>query len=392
MKIGLLGRILIAIALGVALGHIFTLPWVRIFVTFNSIFGQFLGFIIPLIILGLVTPAIADIGKGAGKLLLITVGIAYADTVIAAILSYTTGTTFFPSLIGNGAQTLDPVEKSAEILPYFTVNIPAALDVMSALVLSFIMGLGIAYGGHKVLRDATNEMKAIIVGVIERVIIPLLPVYIFGIFLNMTFSGDVMRMMTVFAKIIVVIFALHIFVLIYQYLIAGAIVRKNPFRLLANMFPAYLTALGTSSSAATIPVALKQTRKNGVSEGVAGFVIPLCATVHLSGSAMKITACAFTIALLEGMPTDFPLFLHFIMVLAIFMVAAPGVPGGAVMAALAPLGSILGFGENEQALMIALYIAMDSFGTACNVTGDGAIALVVDKLNRKKDDVKEEAA
>ena len=392
MKIGLLGRILIAIALGVALGHVFTLPWVRIFVTFNSIFGQFLGFIIPLIILGLVTPAIADIGKGAGKLLLITVGIAYADTVIAAILSYTTGTTFFPSLIGNGAQTLDPVEKSAEILPYFTVNIPAALDVMSALVLSFIMGLGIAYGGHKVLRDATNEMKAIIVGVIERVIIPLLPVYIFGIFLNMTFSGDVMRMMTVFAKIIVVIFALHIFVLIYQYLIAGAIVRRNPFRLLANMFPAYLTALGTSSSAATIPVALKQTRKNGVSEGVAGFVIPLCATVHLSGSAMKITACAFTIALLEGMPTDFPLFLHFIMVLAIFMVAAPGVPGGAIMAALAPLGSILGFGENEQALMIALYIAMDSFGTACNVTGDGAIALVVDKLNRKKDSVKEEAA
>ena len=392
MKIGLLGRILIAIALGIALGHVFTLPWVRIFATFNSIFGQFLGFIIPLIILGLVTPAIADIGKGAGKLLLITVGIAYADTVVAAILSYATGSTFFPSLIGNGSQTLETVEKSAEILPYFTINIPATIDVMSALVLSFIVGLGIAYGGHTVLRGATNEMKAIIVGVIERVIIPLLPVYIFGIFLNMTFSGDVMRMMTVFAKIIVVIFALHIFVLLYQYFIAGAIVRKNPFRLLANMFPAYLTALGTSSSAATIPVALKQTRKNGVSEGVAGFVIPLCATVHLSGSAMKITACAFTIALLEGLPTDFPLFLHFIMVLAIFMVAAPGVPGGAIMASLAPLGSILGFGENEQALMIALYIAMDSFGTACNVTGDGAIALVVDKLNRKKTNVEEKAA
>ena len=392
MKIGLLGRILIAIALGIALGHVFTLPWVRIFATFNSIFGQFLGFIIPLIILGLVTPAIADIGKGAGKLLLITVGIAYADTVVAAILSYATGSTFFPSLIGNGSQTLETVEKSAEILPYFTINIPATIDVMSALVLSFIVGLGIAYGGHTVLRGATNEMKAIIVGVIERVIIPLLPVYIFGIFLNMTFSGDVMRMMTVFAKIIVVIFALHIFVLLYQYLIAGAIVRKNPFRLLANMFPAYLTALGTSSSAATIPVALKQTRKNGVSEGVAGFVIPLCATVHLSGSAMKITACAFTIALLEGLPTDFPLFLHFIMVLAIFMVAAPGVPGGAIMASLAPLGSILGFGENEQALMIALYIAMDSFGTACNVTGDGAIALVVDKLNRNKANVEKTVA
>ena len=251
---------------------------------------------------------------------------------------------------------------------------------MSALVLSFIVGLGIAYGRLRVLREATGEMKTIITGVIERVIIPLLPVYIFGIFLSMTVSGEVMRIMTVFAKIIIVIFALHIFVLLYQYLIVGALVKRNPLKLLARMFPAYLTALGTSSSAATIPVALKQTLKNGVSEGVAGFVIPLCATIHLSGSAMKITACAFTIALLEGMPHDFPLFLHFILVLAIFMVAAPGVPGGAIMAALAPLSSILGFGENEQALMIALYIAMDSFGTACNVTGDGAIALAVDKI------------
>ena len=380
MKIGLLGRILIAIALGVLLGQVLDLSWVRIFVTFNSVFGQFLGFMIPLIIVGLVTPAIAEIGSGAGKLLLITVIIAYVDTIAAAILSYGTGATFFHTLLGPGGQQLETIEKSAEILPYFTLNIPPLLDVMSALVLSFIVGLGIAYGRLRVLREATGEMKTIITGVIERVIIPLLPVYIFGIFLSMTVSGEVMRMITVFAKIIIVIFALHIFVLLYQYFIVGALVKRNPLKLLARMFPAYLTALGTSSSAATIPVALKQTLKNGVSEGVAGFVIPLCATIHLSGSAMKITACAFTIALLEGMPHDFPLFLHFILVLAIFMVAAPGVPGGAIMAALAPLSSILGFGENEQALMIALYIAMDSFGTACNVTGDGAIALAVDKI------------
>jgi len=380
MKIGLLGRILIAIALGVLLGQVLDLSWVRIFVTFNNVFGQFLGFMIPLIIVGLVTPAIAEIGSGAGKLLLITVIIAYVDTVATAILSYGTGATFFPTLLGTGGQQLETIEKSAEILPYFTLNMPPLLDVMSALVLSFIVGLGIAYGRLRVLREATGEMKTIITGVIERVIIPLLPVYIFGIFLSMTVSGEVMRMMTVFAKIIIVIFALHIFVLLYQYFIVGALVKRNPLKLLARMFPAYLTALGTSSSAATIPVALKQTLKNGVSEGVAGFVIPLCATIHLSGSAMKITACAFTIALLEGMPHDFPLFLHFILVLAIFMVAAPGVPGGAIMAALAPLSSILGFGENEQALMIALYIAMDSFGTACNVTGDGAIALAVDKI------------
>lgn len=380
MKLSLLPRILIAITLGILLGGVMGMPLVRLFVTFNSLFGEFLQFCIPLIIVGLVTPAIADIGRGAGRLLLITVAIAYVDTIVAAILSYTTGSAFFPSLIGGGGNGLVAVEKSADILPYFTLNIPAPLDVMTALVLSFILGLGIAYGGLSTLRNVAGEVKTVIARVIERVIIPLLPLYIFGIFLSMTVRGDVMRMMTVFAKIILVIFALHIFVLLYQYLLAGSIVRRNPFRLLATMFPAYLTALGTSSSAATIPVALRQTLKNGVTEGVAGFVIPLCATVHLSGSAMKITACALTIALMEGLPHGFPLFLHFILVLAIFMVAAPGVPGGAIMAALAPLGSILGFGDNEQALMIALYIAMDSFGTACNVTGDGAIALVVERL------------
>lgn len=380
MKLSLLPRILIAITLGILLGGVMGMPLVRLFVTFNSLFGEFLQFCIPLIIVGLVTPAIADIGRGAGRLLLITVAIAYVDTIVAAILSYATGSAFFPSLIGGGGNGLVAVEKSADILPYFTLNIPAPLDVMTALVLSFILGLGIAYGGLSTLRNVAGEVKMVIARVIERVIIPLLPLYIFGIFLSMTVRGDVMRMMTVFAKIILVIFALHIFVLLYQYLLAGSIVRRNPFRLLATMFPAYLTALGTSSSAATIPVALRQTLKNGVTEGVAGFVIPLCATVHLSGSAMKITACALTIALMEGLPHGFPLFLHFILVLAIFMVAAPGVPGGAIMAALAPLGSILGFGDNEQALMIALYIAMDSFGTACNVTGDGAIALVVERL------------
>ena len=380
MKLSLLPRILIAITLGILLGGVMGMPLVRLFVTFNSLFGEFLQFCIPLIIVGLVTPAIADIGRGAGRLLLITVAIAYVDTIVAAILSYATGSAFFPSLIGGGGNGLVAVEKSADILPYFTLNIPAPLDVMTALVLSFILGLGIAYGGLSTLRNVAGEVKTVIARVIERVIIPLLPLYIFGIFLSMTVRGDVMRMMTVFAKIILVIFVLHIFVLLYQYLLAGSIVRRNPFRLLATMFPAYLTALGTSSSAATIPVALRQTLKNGVTEGVAGFVIPLCATVHLSGSAMKITACALTIALMEGLPHGFPLFLHFILVLAIFMVAAPGVPGGAIMAALAPLGSILGFGDNEQALMIALYIAMDSFGTACNVTGDGAIALVVERL------------
>ena len=181
--------------------------------------------------------------------------------------------------------------------------------------------------------------------------------------------------------------SLHILILVYQYLIAGGIVRRNPFRALWNMLPAYLTALGTSSSAATIPVTVRSTLRNKVSNDIAGFVIPLCATIHMSGSCMKITACALTICLLDGLPHDPMLFLNFIMMLGIMMVAAPGVPGGSIMAALAPLAMILGFGKEEQALMIALYIAMDSFGTACNVTGDGAIAMVIDRMfkGRHKD-------
>ena len=216
------------------------------------------------------------------------------------------------------------------------------------------------------------------------IIIPLLPLYIFGIFLSMTYTGQVWHVLKVFIAIIGVIFVLHIFLLVLQYCIAGTVVRKNPFRLLANMLPAYFTALGTSSSAATIPVTLSSTLKNGVKEEIAGFTVPLCATIHLSGSMLKITACAVALMLMRGMEFNAGMFTGFILLLAIMMVAAPGVPGGAIMAALGVLTSVLGFGEQEQALMIALYITMDSFGTACNVTGDGAISLVVDKLFRNK--------
>ena len=383
IKFGLLPRIIAAIALGVASGNILTEPWVRLFVTFNSIFSQFLGFMIPLIIIGLVTPAIASIGRSAGRMLLAAVAIAYVDTVCSGMLAYGTGAFLFPTMVGG--QGMTHVAQSAELTPFFTVKIPAVIDVMSGLVLSFIVGLSIAYGNLTTMRSVFDEFKYIITKCIERVIIPLLPIYIFGIFLSMSFTGQAYHIIYVFAKIIVVIFALHILVLIYQFCIAGLVVRRNPFRLLWNMMPAYLTALGTSSSAATIPVTLAQTVKNRVRPAVAEFTVPLCATIHMSGSAMKITACAFTICLLTGAPHDVGLFLNFVMMLAIVMVAAPGVPGGAIMAALAPLGDILGFDAEAQALMIALYIAMDNFGTACNVTGDGAIALVVDRLFAKKD-------
>ena len=383
-KLPLLPRILIAIVLGIVLGQFLPMSVVRLFATFNGIFSQFLGFIIPFIIVGLVTSAIGDIGRGAGKLLVATVLIAYLDTVFAGMLAYGTGTAFFPQLV-ESATNAGTIEKPEDIAPYFTVNIPAMFDVMSALVFSFLMGLCIAYGSMPTMKNIFNELRDVITRTISSAIIPLLPLYIFGIFLTMTSNGQVYHILKVFAMIIVVIFALHIFILIYEFIVAGIIGKRNPAKALWNMLPAYFTALGTSSSAATIPITLRQTVKNGVSEGVAGFTVPLCATIHMSGSAMKITCCAITICLLNNLPYDMPTFIHFVMMLGIVMVAAPGVPGGAIMAALATLSSILGFDAESQALMIALYIAMDSFGTACNVTGDGAIAIIVDRFFRKKE-------
>ena len=381
LKIGLLGKIIIAIALGVGLGLAAPAWMVRLFLTFNGIFSQFLGFIIPLIILGLVTPAISDIGKTAGKMVLITVAIAYGSTIFAGLLSYLTGASLFPDMINSSA--LQNVSEANELSPFFSVSIPPVMGVMTALVLAFTLGLGLAAIDSTSLKKVVHDFEEIITRTIKVAIIPLLPLYIFGIFMNMTYVGQVFSILTVFIKIIGIIFLIHIFVLMLQFVIAGGFAKKNPFKLLLNMMPAYFTALGTQSSAATIPVTLQQTRKNGVSEDVAGFTVPLCATIHMSGSTLKIVACALALMIMQGMPYDFGMFAGFICMLGITMVAAPGVPGGAIMASLGLLQSMLGFNAEAQALMIALYIAMDSFGTACNVTGDGAIAVLMDKIMKK---------
>ena len=383
-RVSLLGQVLIAIAAGILLGQFLPVAVARVFVTFNSLFGNFLNFAIPLIIIGLIIPAIADLGKGAGRLLLITALIAYGSTVFSGFFTYFTGEAIFPRLIAGSAQATAIDSSGATTLkPFFTVEMPAPFDIMTALLLSFCIGLGLSAIQGNTLRMAASDLRDIISLLIEKVIIPLLPLHIFGIFLNMTLSGQVASIISVFVKIIVVIFVLHILLLLIQFSLAGLVARKNPLRLLKNMLPAYATALGTQSSAATIPVTLAQTLKNGVSKNIATFVIPLCATIHLSGSTMKITACAMAIMMMAGIPIHTLDFSGFIFMLGITMVAAPGVPGGAIMAALGVLEGMLGFDETAQALMIALYIAMDSFGTACNVTGDGAIAVVVDRINGK---------
>ncbi|MGM9735448.1 MAG: dicarboxylate/amino acid:cation symporter [Candidatus Cryptobacteroides sp.] len=381
-RIGLLPRIFIAIALGIGAGFIFPEFLVRIFLTFNSLFSSFLNFTIPLIILALVAPAIADIGKGAGKMLLVTVALAYAFTLFSGFLAYGVAQFCFPPLLESNIHIAAP-EHSEALQPYFSIDFPPLFGVMTALVAAFLFGIGMTTLQTSAMKDFFGEMRTIISKVISAVIIPLLPLYIFGIFLNMTYTGQVGNIMSVFVKIIAVIFALHVFLLILQFCIAGAISHKNPFKALWHMLPAYFTALGTQSSAATIPVTMKQTIYNGVDEGIAGFTVPLCATIHLSGSTMKITCCAIALMMIQGIPYDFGMMAGFICMLGVTMVAAPGVPGGAIMAALGILSSMLGFGETDLALMIALYIAMDSFGTACNVTGDGAISLIVDRIFKK---------
>ena len=376
-KINLLVKILIAIALGILAGQFFPVWLGRIFATFNAIFSQFLGFLIPLIILGFVAPAIADIGHKAGRMLVATAALAYAATTASGLMSFWVGDTFFPRLIT--PSPLGEIGEAHDLSPFFTVEMPPLMTVMTALVLAFTLGICLAYMTGNTMKNLLSEFKEIVAKTISGVIIPLLPLYIFGIFLNMTVSGQVATVLAAFAKIILVIFAMHIFLLVFQYAIAGLVAKRNPFKLLYTMLPAYFTALGTQSSAATIPVTLRQAIKMGVSEDVAGFVIPLCATIHMSGSAMKIVACAVALMIMESHPYDPGMFIGFICMLGISIIAAPGVPGGAIMASLGLLASMLGFTEADQALMIALYIAMDSFGTACNVTGDGFIAIIIDK-------------
>lgn len=386
IKLNLLGRVIIAIALGVAVGTVASEWMVRVTATFCTIFSEFLGFVIPLIIVGFVTPAIAGIGRGAGRIVAVTVVIAYLSSVLAGLISFGTGAWLFPGLVqvsapaATAAAGAQASASAASAGPYFNIEIPAMLNVMTALVLSFVLGIGITVTGADRLRRGFDEFREIVVWAIRAVVIPLLPPYIFGTFLQMTYGGEVMGMMSTFVSIIGVIFGLHIFVLLLQYAVAGAVAGRNPLRLLATMLPAYFTALGTSSSAATIPVTLRQTRLNGVDDEVAGFVVPLCANIHMSGSVLKITACALALMIMQSMPYDLGMFVGFILLLCVTAVAAPGAPGGAIMAALGVLQSVLGFSEAQCAMMISLYVAMDSFGTACNVTGDGAIAVVINKF------------
>lgn len=389
-KLGLLPKLLIAIVLGLVIGTICQKIGdageliIQLGATYNSIFGNFLNFCIPLIIIGFVVPGIADLGTGAGKTLAATTGVAYLSTIIAGSLAFVVDVALFPSLVHAdmfmaNAQNAEETALSG----LFTIEMPPIMGVMEALLISFILGLGLTLIKNDTLKLAIKDFSEIVTKLVGGVVIPLLPFHVYGIFAKLTYAGTIVELMTSFIKVFAVILCLHVIILVFQYTVAGTTAKKNPFGLIKNMIPAYTTAIGTQSSAATIPVTVECTKKNGVADSIAEFVCPLCATIHLSGSTITLTSCSIAVMMMMGQPVTFAKMFPFILMLGITMVAAPGVPGGAVMAALGILQSMLGFDETMQGLMIALYIAQDSFGTACNVTGDGAIAVFMDALTNK---------
>lgn len=384
-KLGLLPKLIIAIILGIIIGSVGPKWSVQTLATFNGLFGNFLSFTIPLIIVGFVAPGIGELGEKAGKLLGITALIAYVSTIFSGSLAYFTSSVVLPRILAGESLNVDAVNPEEALLePFFTVEMPPIFGVMTALLIAFTIGLGIAAVKSEAIKKVMQEFQAIIEKLISKIIIPLLPFHILGIFANMTHAGQVVTILSVFFRVFIMVILLHLTVLVIQFIVGGTFAGGNPFRLLKNMIPAYLTAIGTQSSAATIPVTLAQTKKNGVQDEVAEFVVPLCATIHLSGSTITLVSCSIAIMMLNNMPVSFASMFPFILMLGITMVAAPGVPGGAVMAALGILESMLGFPQALLSLMIALYVAQDSFGTATNITGDGAIALLVNKISGYK--------
>ena len=390
----LLMKIAIAIVLGILVGLVAP-DWLsRGAATFSKLFGNFLSFIIPLIIIGLITPAISEFGRGAGKWLGVTAALAYCSTLVAGTYAIAAGYLAFPALLGSSTKLGGVTEPKTSFEPYFEIAMDPIFGVMTALITSFVIGLGIVAVRATTIHEGFLELREIVNTTISKIIVPLLPLYIFTIFENMTAKKEVWDIIMKMLPIVVLAFVLTAIMLVLQFTAAGIAKGRNPLVMLGKMLPAYATALGTSSSAATIPVTTRCAEDAGVSKPVSNFVIPLCATIHLSGSTVKITLFAFAILWTTNGDYSFASLLGFVAMLGVSMIAAPGVPGGAIVTASALLGEQLGFNESQVGLMVALYVALDSFGTATNVTGDGAIAAIVDRLSGGKvsDDDDEEVA
>ncbi|WP_213608576.1 dicarboxylate/amino acid:cation symporter [Pseudoalteromonas sp.] len=375
-------KLIAGIVAGILVGLYIPLTGVELLYTVKELIGQLISFTIPLIILFFIASGIAGLPKGSGHLLGKTVGFAYGSTIIAGTLAFLLVTAVIPFLSGGISFEAEAV---TEISSFIDLEIPPLMGVMTALMTAFVFGIGMSQLGLDTLKIVSDQGRDIIDGLLSKVIIPALPFYIAGVFAEMTVAGTVVDTLQAFGVVLIASVVMHWLWLSVLYIISGLLLKRNPIELIKNMLPAYFTALGTMSSAATIPVSLKSSKANKVNEDVANFSVPLCATIHLSGSTITIVTCAMAVMFLSPsmeVPSLISM-LPFIMMLGVVMIAAPGAPGGAVMSALGLLTSMLGFNEGAVALMIALYLAQDSFGTACNVTGDGIIALWVDRFSEK---------
>ena len=386
-KIGLIPRLVICIVLGILAGLWGWYPLMAVLATFNQLFGQLLGFVIPLIILSFIVVGIADIGKGAGKMLGGLVTYAYGLTVVAGFLGYFVIALFQPLVVEIGSAVYVD-EARAAVEPLINLVVAPVMPVMTALVFAFLVGaFMVNLGENSAIEKGARQFQDIIKQVIAKVIIPMLPIHIAGIFARIAYQGQAAVVLGTFLRVFIVIIILHWAFILVQYIIAGAIYKISPFKLLKPMIGSYLTALGTQSSAATMPVNLTNVKRMGVEDRSANFVVPLCTTINLPGSMMSIVACAVAVMFMFDMPISPAIMAPFMFTAALTMVAAPGVPGGAIMAAVGALQLTLGFDEMQIALMIALYIAQDSFGTAVNVTSDGAATLYLNRImgNKKLD-------
>ena len=387
-KIGLVPKLIIGIIAGILIGSFAPEFLVKVLVTASSLFSAFLKFVIPFIIIGFVTAGIADLATGAGKLLGVTTGIAYGSTIVAGTLAFIVASLIFPSFIDPSVASQIGDPEAGMLEPIFTIPLSPMVDVTAAIVFSFTMGLGISALRNndkgEILYNLFQEFQEIITKVLSTIIIPLLPIYIAGTFANITYAGQVWNILSIFWRVYLVVIPLHIVYLIIQFTTAGFVTGKNPLKMLKNQIPGYLIAVGTQSSAATIPVNVECAKNNGVSKEIREFCVPLCATIHLSGSIISVTSFAVAVLMMNGMDHGFSTVFLFILMLGIAMVAAPGAPGGAIMSAL-PFLPMIGIPSDGglASLMIALYLTQDSFGTAANVSGDNAIAAVVDHLNKK---------
>ncbi|MDQ2042490.1 dicarboxylate/amino acid:cation symporter [Pseudoalteromonas sp. 20-92] len=376
-------KLIAGIVAGILVGLYVPITGVELLFTVKELIGQIISFTIPLIILFFIASGIAGLPKGSGHLLGKTVGFAYSSTIIAGTLAFLLVSAVIPFL--SGSITFE-AEVATEIGSFIDLEIPPLMGVMTALVTAFVFGIGMSQLELGTLKEVSDQGRDVIDGLLSKVIIPALPFYIAGVFAEMTVAGTVVDTLQTFGVVLIAALVMHWLWLSVLYIATGILLKRNPIELVKNMLPAYFTALGTMSSAATIPVSLQSSKANNVKEDVANFTVPLCATIHLSGSTITIVTCAMAVMFLSPnmeVPSLMGI-LPFIMMLGVVMIAAPGAPGGAVMSALGLLTSMLGFNEGAVALMIALYLAQDSFGTACNVTGDGIIALWVDRFSDKK--------